>query len=281
MICWRNLIRLCNPAERNTVHVPAAGWTRSSASSSVLARGDRPISPRTPSPPTPSRLTLGIAGAGRMGQAIAASIDVAPEFELAGIWSRGSELEPIVSAADVMIDFSLPAGTMTVLEAVARYRTPLVCGVSGLTSVQMASLERATNDIAIVYDRNMSLGIAVLDRIVRAAAAALGREFNVEISETHHVHKKDAPSGTALKLGQAIADARGEDGTDAISFASERLDEVPGDHEVTLRSDTEILTLAHSVTTRQVFVDGALRAARWVADQPPGRYGMRDVLFGH
>ncbi|MGI9235156.1 MAG: 4-hydroxy-tetrahydrodipicolinate reductase [Woeseiaceae bacterium] len=265
------MIRLCNPAGKSTAHAPEAGWIPSNASLSVLAKGGGPISP----------LTLGIAGAGRMGQAIASTIDVSREFELAGIWSRGCDIEPIVSKADVIIDFSLPAGTMDVLEAVTRYRKPLVCGVSGLTSAQVASLERASKDVAIVYDRNMSLGIAVLDRIVRDAATALGHRFTVEISETHHIHKKDAPSGTALKLGEAIAEARGEDGTDSISFASERLDEVPGDHEVTLRSDTEILTLAHSVTTRQVFVDGALRAAGWVRDQPPGRYGMRDVLFGH
>ena len=126
----------------------------------------------------------------------------------------------------------------------------------------------------------MSLGIAVLERVVRDAAEALGDDFAVEISETHHIHKKDAPSGTALKLGEAIALARGEAGTDAISFESRREGSVPGDHDVVMRSPTERLTFAHSVTTRQVFVDGALRAARWVLDQPPGFYTMRDVLFG-
>lgn len=216
-----------------------------------------------------------------MGQAIAASVEASAEFALAGVWARGDQLDPIVVAADVVIDFSLPAGTMDVLNAVVRHRTPLVCGVSGLDAAQLARLDNAAKDIPIVYDRNMSLGIAVLDQVVRDAASALGSEFCVEISETHHIHKKDAPSGTALKLGEAIAEARGEDGTDSISFASERIAEVPGDHEVTLRSDTEILTLAHSVTTRQVFVDGALRAALWVADQPSGRYGMHHVLFGH
>ena len=215
-----------------------------------------------------------------MGQAIEASIAGNDGLHLAGIWRRGGDLDRIVAAADVIIDFSLPAGTVDVLVAVARHRTPLVCGVSGLTATQMASLDRAAKDVSVVYDRNMSLGVAVLERVVRDAAAALGTDFTIEISETHHIHKKDAPSGTALKLGEAIAGARGEDGSQSISFASERTGEVPGDHEVTMRSATERLTFAHSVTTRQVFVDGALRAARWVVDQPPGRYTMSDVLFG-
>ncbi len=125
----------------------------------------------------------------------------------------------------------------------------------------------------------MSLGIAVLERSVREAAATLGTAFEVSIAEVHHVHKKDAPSGTALKLGEAIARARGEASTDGIKFESERRGEVPGDHQVMMRTATETLTFGHSVTTRQVFVDGALRAARWVVGQPPGLYSMQDVLF--
>ena len=215
-----------------------------------------------------------------MGQAIAASIDAAEDLGLVGIWKRGADLSSIVSASDVIVDFSLPAATDEVLAAAALHQTPLVCGVSGLTEQQLRSLGDAAREIPIVYDRNMSLGIAVLERVVRDAAEALGYDFAVEISETHHIHKKDAPSGTALKLGEAIALARGEAGTDAISFESRREGSVPGDHEVVMRSPTERLTFAHSVTTRQVFVDGALRAARWVLDQPPGFYTMRDVLFG-
>ncbi|MCP5089709.1 MAG: 4-hydroxy-tetrahydrodipicolinate reductase, partial [Gammaproteobacteria bacterium] len=120
----------------------------------------------------------------------------------------------------------------------------------------------------------------VLQRSVREAAASLGLDFEVEISEVHHVHKKDAPSGTALKLGEAIAAARGESGTGNVRFEAERRGEIPGDHEVVMRSATECLSFAHSVTTRQVFADGALRAARWAVGQPPGRYRMSDVLFG-
>lgn len=216
-----------------------------------------------------------------MGLAIGASVEVSEDLDLAGIWKRGGDLDSIVSAADVLVDFSLPTATDYVLAAAVRHRTPLVCGVSGLGERQMDNLGEAATAIPIVYDRNMSLGIAVLERVVRDAAAALGREISIEISDTHHVHKKDAPSGTALKLGESIAESRGEPGTDRLTFSSERIGEVPGEHEVIMRSPTERLTFGHSVTTRQVFVDGALRAARWVFDKPAGLFSMGDVLFSN
>jgi len=213
-----------------------------------------------------------------MGQSIAASIEQQADLELAGIWTRDGDLDAVVAAADVVIDFSLPGGTVAVLDAVVRHNKPLVCGVSGLDDTQMELLDRASAQIPVVYDRNMSLGIAVLEHSVREAAASLGLDFEIEISETHHIHKKDAPSGTALKLGEAVAEARGKDGT--VRFEVERRGEVPGDHEVVMRSPTERLTFGHSVTTRQVFADGALRAARWAIGRAAGLYGMRDVLFG-
>jgi 4-hydroxy-tetrahydrodipicolinate reductase len=216
-----------------------------------------------------------------MGQAIAACVEQQADLALAGIWARGGDLDAVVAASDVVIDFSLPEGTVEVLAVVVHHEKPLVCGVSGMDDAQMALLDQAATRIPVVYDRNMSLGTAVLERSVREAASSLGLDFDIEISETHHVHKKDAPSGTALKLGEAVANARGEDGTGTVRFAVERRGEVRGDHEVVMRSPTERLAFAHSVTTRQVFADGALRAARWLVGQPPGRYWMRDVLFGN
>ncbi len=224
-------------------------------------------------------IRVAIAGAGRMGQAIAAGLEKQDDMELVGLWGRGNDLASLVEAADVVIDFSLPDGTEQVLAAVERLGKPLVCGVSGLSDAQMAALDHAAASVAVVYDRNMSLGVAVLEHSVREAARSLGADFTVEITEVHHVHKKDAPSGTALKLGEAVAQARGEQGTGSVTFQSERRGEVPGDHDVVMRSPTETLTFAHSVTTRQVFADGAIRAARWVVGKPAGRFQMRDVLF--
>jgi 4-hydroxy-tetrahydrodipicolinate reductase len=214
-----------------------------------------------------------------MGKSVAAVLDDQDDMKLVGLWGRGDDLDVLVRSADVVIDFSLPDGTAQVLEAVLRQEKPLVCGVSGLNDAQMARLDEVASHVPLVYDRNMSLGVAVLERTVREAVASLGADFKVEISEVHHVHKRDAPSGTALKLGEAIASARGEQGTGCVNFTSERRGEVPGDHEVVMRSATETLSFAHSVTSRQVFAHGALRAGRWVIARRPGRYQMRDVLF--
>ena len=224
---------------------------------------------------------IAIAGAGRMGKAIAGGLDAREDMELAGLWGRGDDLNELVRDADVIIDFSLPDGTMQVIDAALRHGKPVVCGVSGLDDDQMARLSAAADQIPVVYDRNMSLGVAVLTRLVSDAAASLGLDFDVEISEVHHVHKKDAPSGTALKLGESVAAARGEQGTGSVEFHSERRGEVPGDHDVVMRSSAERLTFAHSVTTRQVFADGAIRAAGWISAQAPGFYDMSDVLFAN
>jgi 4-hydroxy-tetrahydrodipicolinate reductase len=226
-------------------------------------------------------IRVAIAGAGRMGRAIAEGLEAHDELDLVGIWGRGDDLDALVRVAQVVIDFSLPEGTMQVIDAARAHGKPLVCGVSGLADTQLARIDAAAADIPIVYDRNMSLGIAVLARSVHDAAASLGVEFEVDIAEVHHIHKQDAPSGTALKLGEIVAEARGEQGTGSVRFQSERRGEVPGDHEVVLSSQTERLSFAHSVTTRKVFADGAIRAARWAVGQPPGRYDMGDVLFGN
>ncbi len=215
-----------------------------------------------------------------MGQAIAASIPQHANLDLVGNWQRGQNIDELVADADVVIDFSLPEATECVLEAVVRHRKPLVCGVSGLNDAQLTLLDEACRTIPLVFDRNMSLGIAVLERSVRDAAAALGDKFEVRVSEVHHEHKKDAPSGTALKLGEAIASSRGHRGDDSVQYEVERRGEVPGEHKVSMASATEELIFAHSVTTRQVFVEGALTAAQWVVGRPPGRYSMQDVLFG-
>lgn len=212
-----------------------------------------------------------------MGQAIAELVEAADDLELAGIWHRGEDLAALVAGSDVLIDFSLPEATVTVVQAAVTGRVPLVCGVSGLGDEQMAQLDEAARSIAVVYDRNMSQGIAVLENLAREAAGSLGEAFEVAIRETHHVHKKDAPSGTALKLGEAIARSIGIDPV-SIRYESERRGEVPGDHVITFSSPTETLTLGHSVTTRHVFAEGAIRAARWIAGKPPGCFTMHDVL---
>ena len=244
-----------------------------------------------------------------MGQAIAAQMSGDESTTLAGVWARDADavrdrfpaqthlyddLDALVRGSDVVIDFSLPEGTALVAAAVGEHAVPLVCGVSGLDDEHFSLLERAADIVPVVFDRNMSQGVAVLTALVREAAAALGPEFRVSIDETHHVHKLDAPSGTALKLGEAVAAARGrhfetdrwyepdrppaEAPAEAIRFFVERRGEVPGDHTVRFEAASETVSLSHSVTTRDVFAEGALRAARWIIGRPAGLFNMQQVL---
>lgn len=246
-----------------------------------------------------------------MGLSIADLLAISDDLNTEAIWTRhpdklssallsadtyvGSDLDNVLGRVDVIIDFSLPAGTEQVVPAAAAVRVPVVCGVSGLDARQMQMLSDAASEIPLLYDRNMSRGIAVLEKLVRDAARALGPEFEVRIEETHHLHKKDAPSGTALKLGEAAAEARGldfdavryyppesgdrEPPADRIEFHAERRGEVPGDHSVSFACSSEKLVLSHSVTSRDVFARGAVAAARWLPGRPAGLYSMQDLLF--
>ena len=240
-----------------------------------------------------------------MGRQIVPVIHDRKDCELVGIWSRtpldlgstsvNTNIDAVMAEADVAIDFTLPSATDEALAAAVAADIPLVCGVSGLSEQQLASQADAANRIPILYDRNMSYGIAVLNDLVLRAAKSLGREFAAEIHETHHIHKIDAPSGTALMLGEALADGRGDrlddvyfyaDGAnamdarpvDAIEFKVMREGEVPGDHKVVFRTASETVSLCHSVGNRRVFAEGAVLAALWLASQRPGRYRMADVL---
>ncbi len=251
-----------------------------------------------------------------MGRAIIAAIDGRDNLHLTGVWVRdeqavaalpvaelpvsaavrvSADLDRVFDAADVIIDFSLAEATSQVVATAVRQHKPLVCGVSGLDDEQIARIDAASSVIPVVYDRNMSQGIAVLERLIRQAAATLGTDFEVEIDETHHKHKKDAPSGTALKLGEAVAEARNQvfaavrwyapeaktpkPAAGDIRFEVARRGEVRGDHTVSFASAAECLAFSHRVTSRRVFAEGALRAAAWISTQAPGRFDMGDVLF--
>ncbi len=242
-----------------------------------------------------STVTLRIAllGAGRMGSELQQAIAADAGLALAGVWTRGKDLQSVLEPADVAVDFTLPQATIAILDAVVRLNKPLVCGVSGLDEEALARMRAAASSVPVFYDRNMSFGIAVMTELARRAGAALGPEFTAGILETHHVHKVDAPSGTALKLGEALADARGQDfasvyryggneppprrSPDEILFSAAREGENPGEHTVVFSSGAETLELAHKVRNRRVFALGALRAARWLRRQQPGLYGMRDL----
>ena len=249
------------------------------------------------------RLKVAILGAGRMGQALLQRIEASRELELAGVWGRSGsnvirQLDRLLESADVAIDFTLPDATARVLEDVTRAGKPLVCGVTGLDRDRMRQVGEAACSIPLLYDRNMSIGIAALTELVALAARTLGEAFAASVHEIHHVHKRDAPSGTALKLAEALAAARGRDIDEVYRYeagygsqseggrraagdivvTAERRGEVAGEHCVRFESVAEALTLTHSVTDRRVFADGALLAAAWLVGRPAGLYSMRDVV---
>ena len=227
----------------------------------------------------PIRLSLS-APDGRMGKAIAAAVAEDPAFAL----DRDH--------GDVLVDFSAPAALQANLDLAVSAGIPILIGTTGLDELADEKIAAAARRIAVLRAANTSLGIALLADLVERAATVLGSEWDIEIAETHHRMKSDAPSGTALMLGQAAARGRdtdlkaerGRDGTGlkrksgAIGFASLRGGTVAGDHDVLFLGPDERLILSHRAENRMIFARGALAAARFVAGRPAGLYSMRDVI---
>ena len=218
--------------------------------------------------------------------------------ELAGLGSLGvivtADAEEALADADVAIDFTLPAAVSGNLAACKASGCALVMGTTGLTAEHVAILDEVSNSISILYGRNLSVGVNVFTELARQAAHYLDDDWDVEITEAHHRFKLDAPSGTALQLGEAVADERGTNLDDvavigrsghtgerpvgAIGINSIRAGNIVGDHTVAFFSETETVELTHHAVDRELFASGALRAAQWLADKPAGLYSMRDVL---
>ncbi len=217
--------------------------------------------------------------------------------EVAGCGPIGVAIADRCSHAfDVMIYFSTPDGAMNALEICVAARKPLLSGTTGLSPEQFACLDRTTAEIAVLHAPNMSIGVNVLLRTIGALTTALGAEYDVEIVETHHRHKPDAPSGTALAMLEAVKAARsnenappsvvhGRHGAVGARPAGEigvhavRLGDTVGRHVVSFGGLGETIRVEHEAQSRDTFARGALRAARWLAPRRPGRYTMQDVLF--
>jgi 4-hydroxy-tetrahydrodipicolinate reductase len=237
---------------------------------------------------------IGIIGsAGRMGQALTAAIVEAGLSHAGGV-DKDGDVTALATASDALVDFSSPAALEATLDAAVAASRPIVIGTTGLEERHHWLIDQASKDIAILQTGNTSLGVTMLAALVRKAAAALGDDWDIEITEMHHRHKVDAPSGTALLLGQAAAAGRGitlaehsERGRDgltgarapgAIGFASLRGGSVAGDHSVILAAEGESITLSHRAENRTIFARGAVKAAAWLTRQRAGRYTMNDVL---
>lgn len=229
-----------------------------------------------------------------MGRAVSSVLDAREDVVVAARFDRGET--PDLSLCDVVIDFSTADASVELAQACAARGGPaLVIGSTGLTPEQDAEILKAAEKIAIVRSGNFSLGVNILIGLVEHAAQRLdARDWDIEILETHHRKKVDAPSGTALMLGEAAASGRDVDLADVrsapydgvgepresgrIGFASLRAGGVIGEHTVLFASDDETLTLSHSAIDRSLFAKGAVAAAAWVRSRSPGLYDMQDVL---
>jgi 4-hydroxy-tetrahydrodipicolinate reductase len=230
----------------------------------------------------PIRISL-FAPEGRMGKAIAHAVAEDDGFAIDQ------------DHADVLVDFSAPDGLRASLDRAVSGGIPILVGTTGLQAEHHAAIEEAARQVAVIHASNTSLGINLLRDLVEQATARLGPEWDIEILEMHHRHKVDAPSGTALLLGQSAAKGRGatlqelsrfdrigehpharEPGT--IGYASLRGGSVAGEHVVILAGDGERLELGHRADSRRIFARGALAAARFLVGKPAGLYTMRDVI---
>ncbi|MCC6750731.1 MAG: 4-hydroxy-tetrahydrodipicolinate reductase [Deltaproteobacteria bacterium] len=263
---------------------------------------------------------VGIPGAaGRMGRALVAELASAEDLELsaaaeapgsaalgqdAGLVAGarplgvpiGADLRALVLQAEGVIDFTAPKVTAQLAPLCAERGLPLVVGTTGLGSDERALLAHAAERSAVVCAPNMSVGVNVLLRLVADAARLLGPEYDLEIVEAHHRHKKDAPSGTALRLAEALAQATCELGPLSTRLCTGRQGDLPerpshqigvlalrggdvvGDHTVYYCTEGERVEITHRASNRRTFARGALRALRWAAKHPPGLYDMQDVL---
>jgi len=227
---------------------------------------------------------IAVVGArGRMGRTV---VRLAEEqgIEVAVALDAGERMESLAgSGAQVVVDFSSPGATTGLADIASAAGIAIVSGTTGLHEAAHAALARASERVAVAWEPNMSVGVHVLGALAAQAIAMLGPDFDIEVVETHHRMKVDAPSGTAIRLAEIARDARGgarlvhgREGKPGVHAV--RGGDVVGDHTVFLLGAGERIELTHRASSRELFASGALRVARWIVGKPPGRYGMVDVL---
>ena len=234
-------------------------------------------------------IKLGIAGVcGRMGRRIYELASEDRDFEITFVLEKkgtsyiGKELRKLkissnpdgIFLTDVFIDFTTPEATEFNLDFVVKYKKALVLGTTGLNDTQIKKIEQASKIIPIVFSPNMSVGINVLFSILPELARRLSQDYDIEIVEAHHKTKKDAPSGTAKKFAQILADTSGKQ----IPVHAIRLGDIVGDHTIIFCGNSERIEIKHQAHSRDVFAKGALKAAKWIFGKPAGLYSMQDVL---
>ncbi len=235
-------------------------------------------------------IKLAISGArGKMGKRIIAlaqednNIEIVSILEYDGHPEIGevicdgvnlSSNEADIKNCDVLIEFSSPSATVSHLDVAAKLGKKVIVGTTGLSKDDTTKIIQASKKTAIVFSPNMSVGVNILFDLLKRVMNKISNGYNIDITEAHHVHKKDAPSGTAKELARIIEDS----GKKVSNIESIREDEIVGDHKIVLSSDVDTLTLTHSAKTRDIFAGGALVAAKWIVNKENGLYGMDNVL---
>ncbi|MCA0324175.1 MAG: 4-hydroxy-tetrahydrodipicolinate reductase [Proteobacteria bacterium] len=266
---------------------------------------------------SPSSHRVAVAGAtGRMGQMLIEALRASGDCQLSGALDRAdspalgqdagagigqatgvsvtADLDAGLRGAQVLIDFTRPEATLAHLAACRRHGVALVIGTTGFSEAGKAEIRAAAEDIAIVMAPNMSVGVNVTFKLLEMAAKALSTGYDIEVIEAHHRHKVDAPSGTALKMGEVLAEALGRDLKDcavyerhghtgerdpsSIGFATIRGGDIVGEHTVLFAGTGERIEISHKSSSRAGYAQGSLRAVRFLAGRPPGLYDMADVL---
>lgn len=234
-----------------------------------------------------------IGSKGRMGQRICALIKADAQLNLKAEVDQGDKLEDVISGADAIIDFSSRESSVHNAQIAAEHGVPIVIGTTGLNEDEESLIAAASKKVAIIHAPNMSVGVNVLFNIVEKAAKAFGMSMRIDLEETHHIHKKDSPSGTAVRVLEHALKGSGFKPTEVcylegseetiplekpVSCRALREGEVIGDHGITFSNEEETLTISHHAKTRDIFAAGSITAAKWIVGKAPGKYSMFDVL---
>ncbi len=231
---------------------------------------------------------------GRMGQALIEAVKLNPNVSQGSILNRGDDINRVLKDFDVLIDFTRPEATLDALSVCQSAGKAMVIGTTGFSDDALKVIDQASSDIPIVFAPNMSVGVNLTLKLLETTAKVIGTDSNIEIVEAHHRHKVDAPSGTALKMGEVIANALGRDlsecavygreGTEeprdrqTIGFSSIRGGDVVGEHTVTFFMEGERVEITHKASSRMTYANGAVKASQWLTNQANGLYSMQDVL---
>ncbi|MDB2589922.1 4-hydroxy-tetrahydrodipicolinate reductase [Candidatus Thioglobus sp.] len=240
-------------------------------------------------------IKIAVVGAsGRMGQSIIQSIEQSDKTILGVTLDKGDDLNSVIDQFDVLVDFTRPEATLDYLAVCVSAGKSMVIGTTGFDDAGLQMIKDAGTKIPVVFAPNMSVGVNLSLKLLEVAAKVIGEESDIEIVEAHHRHKVDAPSGTALKMGEVVANALGRDlskcavygregieeprDRQTIGFSTIRGGDVVGEHTVSFFMEGERVEITHKASSRMTFANGAIRASAWLQGKPAGLYSMQDIL---